>query len=208
MPPPPPPKRRRAAIATPRQPQKKRRSGWLTFLAVIFIALPFAAGGVYLYIEHERESREEAEAYQAIAAGGHDMSQLRDYLDRFPNGENSPRVRQRMRELQEIEADWRDAVADDTPDAFVNFKNRHRDPYYDRLADQKIDSLDYVYAVAENTSEAFTRYLSQHPNGTYRSKAMHERNNIENQRFEQRRREAEIMNYLFGTKADSTETRL
>ena len=192
-PPPPPPRRNTRPQA---KPKKKRGNVWLTVLGVLLVMAPFVAGSFYLYTQHEQDRRDEAEAYAAIAAGCHDTSQLRDYLDRFPNGENAVRVRQRLRELQEMESDWKEAVADDTPDAFATFKNLHHDPYYDRLADRKIDSLDFVYADAENTPEAYTRYISQHPGGIYRSKAIRMRTELENARRNELMRG---LNSLLGT---------
>ncbi len=158
-------------------PAGKRK--WRT-AAIVLLFLLIAGGTTWLFLERADNERAEEEAYE-ILENNYDTADYEAFLNDFPNSIHARSVRERLARLQTMESNWKKIAASGSTSDFVRFKNTFPHPYYDRLCDIKIDSLDWLLAQKLGTSEAYTRYLEQHPEGNYASEAAIAESMVKNQ---------------------------
>lgn len=128
--------------------------------------LVIGGGGVAYYIHTDNLNAAAERAYDALA-DSYDSQDYQAFLDRFPDSVYVPEVRRRMQRLQTMESEWYSIKNSSNANAFVRFKNRFPNPLYDRLCDEKIDSLDWIAAREDNTWNAYDVYMKKHPSGQY-----------------------------------------
>lgn len=120
----------------------------------------------YFFLHVEKDDVAEQRAYAALE-NSNDSTDFRAFLDRFPDSGYAADVQRRMDQLVEMEQAWaRIASSRNTAD-FAAFKSRYHHPYYDKLCDVKVDSIDWCAALADSTVASFEHYMAIHPDGIY-----------------------------------------
>lgn len=124
--------------------------------------------GVCFYFYHEAKISKEQEAY-GYAMKSDDPMVMQSYLDNNTDApeEHLDSVRARLEALQNIDADWNNALVSGSKEALEDYLARHPDSGHRVEAQFKIDSIDWALAGRQNTVEALRQYLTQHPNGRY-----------------------------------------
>jgi len=106
-----------------------------------------------------------AEAYAAIAAST-DPSQLRQYLQKYPNSKNATQVRNRLEEI-----DWKNIGRTDLTslDAFLQTypQGQHANDARRLVEELQSEQGDFIVAEKVGSSEALQAYLNRHPNSPY-----------------------------------------
>lgn len=94
---------------------------------------------------------------------------MQSYLDNNPDApeEHLDSVRARLAAMENIDADWNNAIISGSKEALEDYLARHPDSEHRVEAQFKIDSIDWALAGRQNTPEALKQYLTQHPNGRY-----------------------------------------
>lgn len=152
----------------PQAPKKKNR-GLIVTIVVLVVLL--AAGAVAFYLFHRSNAEErETAAYQSLE-NDYNQADYEAFLSEYPESEYAEEVSERLKQLQNMAQAWSTVALSGRQSDFVDFKNRFRDAYYDRLCDGKIDSLDWVDAQQLNTQQAYQTYIEMHPDGRYASEA-------------------------------------
>lgn len=154
----------------PQQPKKRRSYTWLIVCLCVLLALGAGIGGTYFYLNLQSDNAAEERAYRDLALSN-SSSDYRAFLDSYPSSPHAREVEEQMRKLQAMERDWSYIERSANKNDFVDFKNRHQNPLYDRLCDHKIDSLDWTMARLDDTLEAYRRYMQLHPDGQYYTEA-------------------------------------
>lgn len=151
-----------------RQPQQPKGSNRVLIGIIIFLLIVIVAGGggFYYYIHSDNEAAAAMRAYDALDES-YSSDDYKAFLERFPDSEYAPDVRRRMQNLLNMEREWDYICNSADANAFVRFKNKYANPLYDRLCDNKIDSLDWINAKNTDTWDAYSNYMSKHPSGMY-----------------------------------------
>lgn len=155
-----------------------KRKWWIA--ALVLLILLITGGITWFFMERADNEKAEEEAYE-ILENNYNTADYEAFLNDFPNSIHTRSVRERLARLQMMETNWKKIAASGSTSDFVRFKNTFPHPYYDRLCDIKIDSLDWLLAQKLGTSEAYARYLEQHPEGNYASEAAIAENTVKNQ---------------------------
>lgn len=144
-------------------PKKKGHGALIAGLIFALIVV-----GVSFYFYHEAKTSKEQEAY-GYAMKSDDPMVMQSYLDNNPDApeEHLDSVRARLEAMQNIDADWNNAIVSGSKEALEDYLARHPDSEHRVEAQFKIDSIDWALAGRQNTTEALQQYLSQHPNGRY-----------------------------------------
>lgn len=150
------------------QPQQPKSSNRLLLGIIIFLLVVIAAGagGFYYYIHSDNEAAAAIRAYDALEES-YSSDDYKSFLERFPDSEFAPDVRRRMQKIMNMEREWDYIHNSADANTFVRFKNKYANPLYDRLCDNKIDSLDWINTKNTDSWDAYTNYMSKHPNGMY-----------------------------------------
>lgn len=144
-------------------PKKKGHGALIAGLIFAIIVV-----GVSFYFYHEAKTSKEQEAY-GYAMKSNDPMVMQSYLDNNPDApeEHLDSVRARLAAMENIDADWNNAIISGSKEALEDYLARHPDSEHRVEAQFKIDSIDWALAGRQNTPEALKQYLTQHPNGRY-----------------------------------------
>lgn len=160
----------------PDPPRKQNKTLWIALaVAVMLIAL---VGGYYLY-QNSRQSRAEQEAYE-LAMKSTSVAELQHYLDVYADADQAhkEKVEQRLGELRLLEADWNEALVNNSRMAYEEFMKKHPNAPQQNVVKHKIDSLDWETARRANTIDAYQYYMDEHADGEYYDEAQNEITNI------------------------------
>ena len=148
----------------PQKPRKSRTGMWIALTLMALLAIGVLVAG-YIYMQQKSEAAEDR-AYAALDLSN-SSDDFQEFLQLYPNSERRADVEKRMRELQNMERDWARVQQTDSRDAIVDFKNKYLNPYYDKLCNARLDSLDWVDAQAMDSPEGPRLYMAQHPDGRF-----------------------------------------
>lgn len=157
------------ARQTPAEPVKRKRTGLIAGLVVAGVLL--AGGGAAFYLLKASQAGEKEQTAYDLLENNYDIEDFEDFLTNYPESSHTAEVEERMRKLRNMQESWNNICNNGRQSDFVNFKERFEDERYDKMCDDKIDSLDWVDAQRINTEEAYRNYLAVHPNGRYVSEA-------------------------------------
>jgi len=137
---------------------------WIALTVLLLLAAAvLVAGFVY---QRQKVANGEERAYAALELSI-SSDDYQEFLRLYPKSEHRAEVERRMREVQNMERDWARVLQSDSRDAIVDFKNMYNHPYYEKLCDARLDSLDWVDAQAMDTPEGPRLYMAKHPEGRY-----------------------------------------
>ena len=160
-------------------PPKKRR-GWGWFVVILLLALII---GAIFYYDYRTDCRREQHAYEMLR----DCSNpdfYEDFIIRYPKNPHIDEVRQRLKKVTAQQQEWQRLVAEGSRADLVRFVREHPASPYVKIAQGRVDSLDWVEAKNRRTLEAVAQYLSTHPDGYYIDHAEQLRQTLERQRAE------------------------
>lgn len=143
----------------------------IIILCLVLFSIGFGAGFLTHYaINKAAGSADDRQAYEALE-GSTDVQAYDVFLAEYPDSPYAGSVRERKEKLQSMKAEWYQIQAIGNKGDFQNFKANYNDPYYNRLCDMKIDSLEFVNAQTANTVQAYKAYLRMYPEGRYKDAA-------------------------------------
>ncbi len=158
---------------------KRDLMAWAGLLMLVFVI----AGVVYC-CDANRERKMEKRAFAALG-DSQDPLVLEDFIARYPKSEHVEEVRQRYMELvaeqTELEARVMNASCEELK-TFVTAGGGNQ--HLLRLANARIDTMDWREATAKASSKSMERYISEHPDGAFIAEAVEEYNKYECLRLE------------------------
>ena len=165
--------------------------------------------GGYIIANSGNNQVDEVTAYTALSES-HSSKDYQAFLDQFPNSKFAADVRERMTKLLELEGAWNTIVNSSNPDDFANFKSKYNDDFYAKLADNKIDSLDFSKAQTTGTPAAFANYLLKHPEGRYTAEAQAAQNTAEALAVtpDERSQVSEVLNQFFSAFSENNQSEI
>lgn len=171
----------------------KKGAGALKFLLwALFLAL--LIGGLYLY-DFVQQYQREQHAYELLQ----DCStpdRYEDFIARFPKSSHIDDVRERLKVVAKQQEEWAKLIVSGTRKELKKFVVEHPTSPYVKVAQSRIDSLDWAEASEANTLEAVTEYVTTHPDGYFLDEAETLRQALE-------RKEAEAAAAAAATRRDS-----
>ena len=149
-------------------PQTKKNKPWIVILIIACTAIVLGTAGTLYYLNQQKDS--EVLAY-GLLENNENIEDYEAYLQKYPNGTYAKEVRDRLKALKTMYADWQNVANSAYASDFERFKQNYPQSQLVKQCDLKIDSLDWVTAKKLNTPEAVADYLQKHPDGRYASEA-------------------------------------
>lgn len=143
------------------KPKKKNR-GIFVFLVVL---LGLCIGGLYYYDYESKQQREER-AYELLQDCSNPAF-YEDFIVRFPKSRHIEDVRERLQVVLAQQNEWEKLIASGNRQELQQFVAEHPTSPYVKVAQGRIDSLDWAEAQNLRTVEAVTFYMTTHPDGYY-----------------------------------------
>ncbi len=137
---------------------------------LLFIIVVIGVGG-YLYWDNYQQRRYSEEKAFNLLRDCNDPLNFEDFIARYPNSEHLEEVRAQLRELQKEDAVWEVVAGSSNTEDYRNFIQTHPRSPFVKVAQHKIDSLDWREADSKGTSEAYDRYIAAHAAGEYVTEA-------------------------------------
>jgi len=163
---------------TPDPPKNGHAGRNILIAAVVLVVL--IGGGLYYYDYSLSQQREER-AYMLLQ----DCSNpdfYEDFIVRFPKSKYIEDVRARYKEVSVQQNEWQKLVQSGSRDELRRFVHQHPTSPYVKVAQVRIDSLDWAEAQRVRTVESVSEYLANHPDGYYIDRAETLRQTLERQR--------------------------
>ncbi|MBQ8968800.1 MAG: hypothetical protein IJ064_03580 [Bacteroidaceae bacterium] len=174
------------------------RGGRVRFvLLFLLILLGVCVGGLYYYDYTQRQAREER-AY-ALLQDCSNPAFYEDFIVRFPHSPHIDEVRERLKEVMAQQNEWEKLIASGNRQELQKFVTEHPTSPYVKMAQTRIDSLDWAEADQRRTLEAVTFYMATHPDGLYINQADALRQTLEQQRAAAQARADSLQNALGDT---------
>lgn len=154
-------------------------SRWLIAVVILLLLL---IGGLYFY-DYRAEQQREERAYELLQ-GCSNPDFYEDFIVRFPKSKRIEEVRARYEEAKNQQSQWLVLVASGSRDDLQRFVHEHPTSPYIKVAQSRIDSLDWVEAKQARTIDALSRYIANHPEGYYVDQADMLRSSLERAKAE------------------------
>lgn len=163
-------------------PDLQKGKGGGAFFIVLVVLLGLIIGGLYFY-DYQQAQKRELRAYELLQ----DCSNpefYEDFIIRFPKSEHIDEIRGKLKEVELQQKKWLEQIASGTRDELQELIRLYPTSPYVKMAQTRIDSLDWAEASELRTIEAVTYYISTHPNGYYIDQAEKLRQTLERKRQE------------------------
>ena len=154
-------------------------SRWLIAAVILLLLI---IGGLYFY-DYRAEQQREQRAYELLQ-GCSNPDFYEDFIVRFPKSDRIEEVRARYEEAKMQQNQWQVLVASGTREDLQQFVREHPTSPYIKVAQARIDSLDWVEAKQARTIAAVSRYIATHPDGYYVDQADMLRSSLERAKAE------------------------
>ena len=157
-----------------------RSGAWWYIFLVLLLAL--IIGGIFYY-DYRSSKQREQHAYEMLQ----DCSNpdfYEDFIIRYPKSPYIEDVRARYKVVAQQQAEWQRLIAQGTRDDLHRFVREHPTSPYVKVAQGRIDSLDWAEAKQQHSLEAVTHYIATHPDGYYIDLAEQLRQTLERARAE------------------------
>lgn len=155
-----------------------RKVGCRGRLLLAFLALIVVAFAVLLFYDYRAEKVREERAYARLQDCSNPAF-YEDFLIRFPKSEHIEEVRARYQTVAAQQDEWQKLIVNGSREELERFVAQHPTSPYVRLANNRIDSLDWAEAKQRRTLEAITRYMTLHADGYYIDEAESLRQSME-----------------------------
>ena len=133
------------------------------FILVAILALLI---GAFYYYDYRGEKQREERAYELLQ-GCSNPDFYEDFIVRFPKSKRIEEVRARYDEVKQQQSQWQTLIADGTRDDLQRFVREYPTSPYVKVAQARLDSLDWADARKARTLESVNQYIAQHPEGYY-----------------------------------------
>ena len=163
--------------------QTETRQISLRNLLISVFALLVLIIGVLYYLDYRAERQREQHAYELLQDCSNPAF-YEDFIIRFPQSKYIDEVREQYRVVAVQQNEWLKLVENGTRDDLLQFVRQHPTSPYVKVANNRIDSLDWVEARKLHTLDAVSHYMVSHPNGYYIDQAEMLRQSLERQREE------------------------
>ncbi len=166
--------------AVPPVPKKGSGGRWLWLWLVMLLLLLI---GAVLYYDYHSSRQREQHAYEMLR----DCSNpdfYEDFIIRYPKSEYIDEVRERYRVVAQQQEEWQRMVLAGTREDLRRFVREHPTSPYVKVAQGRIDSLDWAEAKQQRSLESVAHYIATHPDGYYIDLAEQLRQTLERQRAE------------------------
>ena len=160
-------------------PRRSSGGGWL--IAAV-VGLGLIIGGLYYYDYRANQQREER-AY-ALLEGCSNPAFFEDFMIRFPKSRYIDDVRSRYQEVAARQDEWQKLILNGSAEQLRQFVHLHPTSPYVKMAQDRIDSLDWAGAKETRSLESVTHYIASHPDGYYIDKAESLRQTLEREKAE------------------------
>lgn len=174
---------------TPKSPEvtPKRSSAGGMFIGLV-VLLGLLIGGLYYYDYYTNQKREQR-AYELLQ-GCSNPAFYEDFMVRYPKSEYIDDVRERYAKVAAQQNLWQKLVTNGTRDELQAFVRQHPSSPYVKVAQVRIDSLDWASAKESRDLEAVTHYMAIHPDGYYIDQAETLRQQLEREKAQEAARRA------------------
>ena len=166
----------------PAPPAPKSGGGGRFLFLGIVVLIGLLIGGLYYY-DYAQMQKREMRAYELLQ----DCSNpdfYEDFIIRFPKSKHIEEVRERYKVVAAQQNEWQKLILNGTRDELRQFVRLHPTSPYVKVAQGRIDSLDWTEAKELRSLEAVTHYMATHPDGYYIDQAETLRQTLERQRRE------------------------
>ena len=160
-------------------PASRSVSRWLIAVVVI---LALCIGGLYYY-DYRADQQREQRAYELLQECSN-PDFYEDFIVRFPKSRHIDEVRARYQEVRQQQSQWQKLVENGTREELKRFVQEHPTSPYIKVAQSRLDSLDWANARQQRTIESVSQYISLHPEGYYVDQADMLRSSLERQKAE------------------------
>ncbi len=155
----------------PPTPSKNKQTViWISaIIAVLALCLSF-----YLYNKYSNAQEDKEQSEYEFAMQSSDPMVLQEYLNNFKDApqEHIDSINAHLQRLTQQDADWTNAVVNNSRSAFEAYLEAHPDSPHRQEALDKIDSIDWAQCSRINTSDAYQSYIDNHQNGNYYEEAL------------------------------------
>ena len=169
-------------------PAAPKRSGAGGMFIGLVILLGIIIGGLYYYDYYTNQKREQR-AYELLQ-GCSNPAFYEDFMVRYPRSEYIDDVRERYAKVAAQQNQWQKLVTNGTRDELQTFVRQHPSSPYVKVAQTRIDSLDWASAKESRDLEAVTHYMAIHPDGYYIDQAETLRQQLEREKAQEAARRA------------------
>lgn len=141
-------------------PIRTKRNPWIYVIIALCILIPaLVVGGFYFY---DNKQKTEKQAY-ALLNNNENVEDYENYLKQFPNSAHADEVRDRLKQLRTMYADWQRIANSGYASDFERFSQNYPQSQLVKQCELKIDSLDWETAKKINTPDAISDYLENTP---------------------------------------------
>ena len=139
-------------------------------ILLLLLALVVLGGAFYWHVRKELHAAAEEKAFACLeeSAASEDF---KVFLRRYPMSGHRADVVRRMEDIQLMENVWKEIEKKGNAEDYRKFSDRFHNPYYDKLAAARIDSLDWQTAKDSDDPDSYEKYMISHPNGSYFAEA-------------------------------------
>ena len=166
----------------PAKQTETRQISLRNLLISVFAFLALIIGVLY-YLDYRAERQREQHAYELLQDCSNPAF-YEDFIIRFPKSKYIDEVREQYRVVAAQQNEWLKLIENGTRDDLLQFVRLHPTSPYVKVANNRIDSLDWVEARKLHTLDAVSHYMVSHPNGYYIDQAEMLRQSLERQREE------------------------
>ncbi len=171
---------------TPAAAPKRSSAGGMFIGLVVLLGL--LIGGLYYYDYYTNQKREQR-AYELLQ-GCSNPAFYEDFMVRYPKSEYIDEVKERYAKVAAQQNQWQQLVKNGTRDELQAFVRQHPGSPYVKVAQVRIDSLDWASAKESRELEAVTHYMAIHPDGYYIDQAETLRQQLEREKAQEAARRA------------------
>ena len=146
-------------------------TGCLIFVIILLLLSLLGLGAAfYLHIREERHAAAEEKAFACLEESA-SSEDFKDFLRRYPLSSHCAEVVKRMEYIQLMENVWKETEKNGKSEDYRKFSQRFPNPYYDKLSESRIDSLDWLKAKISDNPDSYEEYMISHPDGSYFTEA-------------------------------------
>ena len=158
--------------------EQPHQMGCRVQLLLAFFALIAVTFGVLLFYDYRAEKVREERAYARLQDCSNPAF-YEDFIIRFPESEHIDEVRARYQTVAAQQGEWQELILNGSREDLEKFVTQHPTSPYVRLANTRIDSIDWAEAKQRRTLEAITHYMTLHADGYYIDEAESLRQSLE-----------------------------
>lgn len=145
---------------------RDRNNGpWIIAIAVV-VALALVGGALYMGLTHQDE-----EDLWAQCKESNELVDLKEYIDKYPDGEHSSEARRLYDLLIAEKTQWEQAQTSRDEDNLRSFLRNHPSSKFAAQARDVLDDVVWNNVIDKNSKPAVIAYINEFPTGRHSSEA-------------------------------------